>query len=323
MAQVVDTVYDTVKPLSEKLRSTIPQLKDDEVAVFRLKNAFRQEGGREEPSSPEYVKLSGQHTILDPFEPVFDENGNHKKDSSGKLMYKKVTKIIGSYVTEYKDLNGRTKPIYAGLEFKRGELRLTAADQALYEYAMRRLDNETNKYRKQMGAKVTPKFFLVGTKELVSPMQAADMRFFAERMVRESSFQNLREMAAKLNQGPDTRLHIKSFIAGVTGDPKAMQYEMIVKAQQYPKQIMSVTPDLKTQLRVQIYDAFVYGILMFDRGAYQLDKDAEFIELFKPEADAEKDKLESFIDYLMSDDGKDNYLLFAQTLKKVLEVSKN
>jgi len=99
-----------------------------------------------------------------------------------------------------------------------------------------------------------------------------------------------------------------------------MKYELIQLAHTYPKQVMAAHPDDNTRVRVQIYDAQVYGLLVFEKDAYQLDTNSEFVELFKPEAD--KDKVDSLIDYFMSDAGTKHYTLFATTLKKALNVSR-
>jgi hypothetical protein len=154
-----------------------------------------------------------------------------------------------------------------------------------------------------MGAKQAPRFFLVGTKEVATFIQMTDMKYYAENMIRTSTFQGLREVAVKLNQSPDTRLHVKSFKEGFAENPDTMKYELIQLAHTYPKQVMT---------------AQVYGLLVFEKNAYQLDTNSEFVELFKPEADV--DKVDSLINYFMSDAGTKNYTLFATTLKKALSV---
>lgn len=294
-------VLDLVKPLSDKLVKGLPRIKDGEVAVFRLKNAFVKDGSREEPSCPEVVQMSGKQTVRDPYETEGSQ-----------------TKIMGTYPYKYKSVNGVSEPVYMGLTFIKGELKLTADREAEYIFAMRNIHNESNKYRKQMGGKSAPKFFLVGTKEVSTFIQMTDMRYHAEDMIRKSTFQNLREVATKLNESPDGRLHIKSFKAGFAENPDTMKYELITLAHLYPKQVMGAHPDEKTRVRVQIYDAQVYGILVFEKNAYQLDTNSDFKEIFKPEED--KDKVDSLIDYFMSEAGKQNYVLFATTLKKALNV---
>jgi len=294
-------VLDLVRPLSEKLVKGLPRIKDGEVAVFRLKNAFVKDGSREEPSCPEVVQMAGKQTIRDPGEKEGDQ-----------------TKIMGTYPYKYKFTNGVSEPVYMGLTFIKGELKLTADREAEYIFAMRNIHNESNKYRKQMGGKSAPKFFLVGTKEVSTFIQMTDMKYHAEKMVRESGFEYLKQVATKLNESPDTRLHVKSFKAGFAENPDTMKYELIQLAHTFPKQVMAAHPDEKTRVRVQIYDAQVYGVLVFEKQAYQLDTNSEFVEIFKPEEDV--DKVDSLINYFMSDGGTKHYTLFAQTLKKALSV---
>lgn len=299
-------LLDNVKPLSDKILKAIPPLKDGEVAVFRLKNAYQKEAGREEPSCPEVWQLPGNVIINDPYVP---EGEN-------------TTKTIGSYILDYKPTGqaGQIRPHYKPLVFEKGELRITSDRQAEYVFAMAYPENESNRFRKQMGAKKLPKFYLVNTKQTNTFLQLSDMKYQAEKMVRESSFQYLREVAALLNQSPDTNLHVKSFVNGSTINSEAMKYEMIQLAQRYPKQLMAAHPDAKIKLRVQIYDAQVFGILQFEKGAYQLDTDNNFVELHKPDED--RDKIDSLVEYFMSEDGKQNYLLFAKTLKKAVSANK-
>jgi len=296
-------ILDDVKELSPKLLNSIPKLKENDVAVFRLKNAFVKDGSRDFPSCPEFVQLSGVQQITDPY-----EVGGPK------------SKKIATFIKGYTSMGGgsQARPVYQALEFKKGELR--TSDPAIYQFAMRNKDNESNFYRKQMGAKFAPKFELVGTKRVTSFMQLADMRYQAEKMIRESSWQYLKEVAAKMNTSPDAKLHVKSFLEGFTNKPDEVKYELIQLAHTFPKQVMGAHPDQKTQLRVQIYDAQVYAVLTFDGGAYWLDTDTDMVELHKPEADI--DKVESLITYLMSEEGKKNYQLFAKMLRQALNVTK-
>jgi hypothetical protein len=297
-------LLDNVRPLSEKILKSIPPLKDGEVAIFRLKNAFQKESGREEPSTPEIWQLPGNLIINDPY------------DEQSK------TKTIGTFITDYRPTGsaGQVRPVYKPLIFEKGELKITSDRQAEYIFAMAHIDNESNRYRKQMGAKKAPKFFLVNSKQNNSFLQLSDMKYQAEKMVRESSFQYLREVAATLNLSPDANLHVKSFVNGSTINSEAMKYEMIQLAQRFPKQVMAAHPEPKIKLRVQIYDAQVFGVLMFEKGAYHLDTNKDFIELHKPDED--KDKIDSLVEYFMSETGKTHYLDFAKALKTALNANK-
>lgn len=300
-------LLDNVKPLSEKILKSIPPLKEGEVAVFKLKNAFKQEAGREEPSCPEIYQIPGTCIINDPYVP----QGESK------------TKTIGTFITDYKATGtaGQVRPVYKPLVFEKGELKITHDRQAEYIYAMAHKENESNRYRKQMGAKREPKFYLVNTKSVSNFLQLSDMKYQAEKTIRESSFLQLREIAAKLNDSPDTNMHVKSFVQGSTTSSEAMKYEMIQIAQKFPKQVLAAHPDEKTKLRVQIYDAQVFGVLIFEKGTYWIDPtDKDFIEVHTPDPDT--DKIDSLISYFMSEGGKQHYIAFAQTLRKALSVDK-
>ena len=315
-------ILDDVKPLSKKLQESIKPLKEGEVAIFRLKNAFKEEGNREdldtgknERNSPEWVQFSGVQKIIDPYEIV-------GKDEKGNPIYKPTSKIIGTWIKDYKEMRGggQAKPIYTPIVFTKGECKVTSDMVAEYELMMRSTYNESNKYRLQMGGKkVTPKYYLVNSREVTPFMQTIDMRYFAQKMVRDAGGTRLREIATKLNSSVDTKIHVKTYQNGF-GDLDKMKYEIIQLSQVYPKQIMSATPDNAVKVRVQIYDAQFYGILAFEAGSYQLDSDNKFVNIFTPAADHDKDKVDALVEYFMSPEGKEHYVLFARTLKKALNV---
>jgi len=298
-------VLNDVKPLSKKLRETIPPLKDGEVAIFRLSNAFVKEDSREQPSVREVAQFSGIEQVNDPF----DEDGL-------------ATKKICTFIKDYKQVgtSGQVKPVYEPVVFIRGEKRVTSDDKAMYEFMMRSKRSAANKFRNIMGAKKgsKPEWVLLGTKELTNAVQLDELKFEAEKMIRGSNFDVLKGIATMLNASVDTRLHVKSYNAGVSVDPQGMKTEIIQLAKLYPKQIISASPDERAKYKVQIYDAMIFGILFFEKKAYHLIDQKEIKELFTPESDI--DSIESLIDYFMSEKGKKDYVKFAQALKTALKV---
>lgn len=297
-------IFDDVKPLSKKLQ--VAPLKDGEVAVFRLTKAFIKSDLREEPLCPEVVQLNGVESIIDP-----GEEGSNK------------AKKISTRVIDYMPIgnSGAVKPRFENPVFIKGEKRVTNTDPEMYQFLSRSKKNTSNRFRKAMGAKPSDdalSFFLLGTKEVTSLMKLSDMKYHAEKMIREGSFKELREIATQLNNSPDARLKVRSYTDGVTNDPEKIKYELIQLAQLYPKQVISASPDTKAKLQVQIYDALTYGVLMYESEGYFLSKDSNVVELFKPEADT--DKVESLINFFMTEAGKLKYVEFATALKKALRV---
>jgi len=297
-------VLNDVKPLSKKLRDTIPPLKDGEVAIFRLSNAFVKEDTRESPSVREVAQFSGIEQINDPFD---DEM---------------PTKKICTFIKDYKQIgtSGQVKPIYEPIIFVRGEKRVGADDKALYEFMMRSKKSGANKFRNLMGAKKgsKPEWILLGTKEITNAVQLDELKFEAEKMIRGSNFDVLKGIATMLNASQDLRLHVKSYNAGVSVDPQGMKTEIIQLARMYPKQVISASPDERSKYKVQIYDAMIFGILFFEKKAYHLIDQKDIKELFAPESDI--DSIDSLIDYFMSEKGKKHYVMFAQALKTALKV---
>lgn len=298
-------IFDDVKPLSKKL--AVAPLKDGEVAVFRLTKAFLKDPSREEPSCPEVVQLSGVEQINDPGE-------------EGVARSKKIATTI----KEYKALgkNGQVKPIYDPLLFIKGEMRLTSAEQAKYSFAMRSKKNTSNRFRKLMGASAKDEantFYLLGTKEVTNLMKISDMMYYAEKIIREASLSTLKEIAVVLNANPDPRFKVRSYIEGATTDSERIKYDLINLAKAHPRQVISACPNDEAKLKVQIYDALVYGILTFEKESYFLSVDNDVLEIHTPEPDM--DKVDSLIKFLMSDKGKKEYVKFATSLKKALQIN--
>lgn len=296
-------IFDDVKPLSKKLQ--VAPLKDGEVAVFRLTKAFLKEPSREEPSCPEVVQLSGVEQINDPGE-------------EGVARSKK----IATTVKEYKAIgkNGQVKPIYEPLVFIKGEMRVSAAEQAKYAFAMRSKKNTGNRYRKLMGASAKDEvntFYLLGSKETVSVIKLADMQYYAEKMIREATLSTLKEIAITLNANPDQRFKVRSYIDGAQVDSEKLKWDLIQLAKAYPRQVVGACPNDEAKLKVQIYDALVYGVLTFEKDSYFLLGDNDMIEIHTPESDM--DKVDSLIKFFMSDKAK--YALFAKALKKALQIN--
>lgn len=300
-------IYDDVKPLSKRLQ--VPPLKDGQVAVFRLTKAFIKSEAKELPLCPEVVQINGVEKIVDIGE---DGPARSKKMATTIIDYKQI------------GTSGQVKPIYEKPRFIKGELRVSNTNHALYQFLMRSRKNTSNRFRKAMGAMPADEvnsFFEVGTKEVTSLMKLSDMKFYAEKLIREASFKDLREIAVVLNANPDPRYKVHTFIDGATNDPEKMKYEMIQLAQQFPKQLIAASPDNKAKLKVQIYDGLVYGVLMYEKDTYYLSKDSSVEELFKPEEDT--DKIESLCNFFMGDEeslGRKKYVEFATQLKKAIRV---
>lgn len=296
-------IFDDVKPLSKKLQ--VAPLKDGEVAVFRLTKAFLKDPSREEPTCPEVVQLSGVEQINDP-----GEEGTNR------------SKKIATTIKEYKAIgkSGQVKPVYEPLIFIKGELRISAAEQAKYAFAMRSKKNTSNRFRKLMGASAKDElntFYLLGSKETVSVMKLADMQYYAEKLIREGTLAELKEIAVTLNANPDQRFKVRSYIDGATVDSERLKWDLIQLAKAFPRQVVAACPNDEAKLKVQIYDALVYGVLTFEKESYFLLGDNDMIEIHTPESDI--DKVDSLIKFFMSDKAK--YTLFARALKKALQIN--
>lgn len=291
-------IVDEVKPLSEKLR--VPPLKDGEKVVFKLCSVGKREHGREEPAAPELYQLSAKEIVTDPF----DKAGSQKK-------------VIGTYITDYKQVQNQLKPVYAAPVFKKGYLTVGSDDPATYERLLRSKHCVSNKFRKVMG-KGKDLFMLVeDAKEINDQLLMSDIRFQAEKMVRESSWATLKAICAALNQSPDQRLHVRSYIPGVReNDLQGMKMELITKVQLYPKQVIAASDNDMAKLQVQVYESLTFGILIFEKKSYYLLAKNDMELIHTPAED--KDPMASLIDFLSSEAGAKSYVKIATALKEVL-----
>src|SRR5690348_1426543 len=162
-------VLDDVKPLSQKLQ--VAPLKEGDVATFRLYRAGKKQQDRDEPTCPEVAQYSGVEQIND-----FGEKTNDAK-----------SKKMGTRIIDYRSMgsSGQMRPVYEPLKFIKGELKVGYDNPALYQFAMRSKHCGSNRFRKQMGAKGEPIWYLVGSDQTASLLAIEDLKFYAETMLRK------------------------------------------------------------------------------------------------------------------------------------------
>ncbi len=148
--------------------------------------------------------------------------------------------------------------------------------------------------------------------ETVTPKQSQ-----AEKLIREGTLSTLKEIAVTLNANPDQRFKVRSYINGATPDSDKLKWDLIQLAKSFPRQVVAACPNDEAKLKVQIYDALVYGVLTYEKESYFLLGDNDMIEIHTPESDM--DKVDSLIKFFMSEKAK--YALFAKALKKALQIN--
>lgn len=292
-------ILDDVKPLSEKL--TPKPLKGDEKAVFRLLSIGKKEGGRDEPTAPEIVQLSAVEMVMDPYDP---QHANKPKK-------------MGTFVVEHKQVQNQLKPVYKAPQFIRGYCTVRADENPLYVRLLRSKNCVSNKFRKQMGRGKDLFELVEDRKEINDQIHLADLRWHAESIVRKADWTALKATSTKLNESPDERLHVKTFVAGVREDDlQGMKLELISKAQLYPKQVIAASGDKEAYLKVQVFEGMSFGVIIFQDGAYHMLGKNDMVEIHAPDKD--KEPIDSLVGYLMSAEGKKHYAQFAQELAKIM-----
>jgi hypothetical protein len=297
-------ILDDVKSLSQKLQ--VAPLKEGEVATFRLYRAGKKREDRDDPTCPEVAQYSGVESITDPFEKT--------NDTKAKKM--------GSRIIKYQPMgkNGQVRPVYEPVQFIKGELKIGYDNPGLYQFVMRSLRNGSNRFRKQMGAKGEPLWYLVGADQTQNQLAIEDLKFYAETAIRKCDQAGLKAIALKLNSSPDPRLHIASYKPMVKEDIQAIKLDLFRKAKEYPKQVIYASDDPSARKRVEVYDAITMAVLyMNDKGGYNLVsfEDNRDDEIFSP--DPGKDSLNSLIEFFDSEKGLPAYAKFAVVLKKALK----
>lgn len=297
-------IVDDVKQLSAKLKPR--QLKPDEKVVLRLCSVGKKEFGREDPTAPEVYQMPGKEIITDPY---------HIPD--GEKDFVPIKKTIGTYVTENKVKAGQLVAHYKPIQFIRGYATITSQEE--YNFVMRSKKNKSNKLKYACGGRGVADVFMVveDVKEVQDQLHLEDLRWQAEKIVRESKVMALKALAHKMNQSPDNRMHVPSYQAGVVEDNiQGMKLELIQRAKMYPKQVILASGDDASILTVEIHEAMNFGVLMYEKGAYALvGKDLNVIH----EPDKDENPIESLIKYLMSEEGKKNYMEMTNLLKKAMK----
>ena len=291
-------VLDEVKRLSKKLQ--VKPLEGDEKAVFRLLSVGTKEAARENPSAAEVYQMSAKERIMDPF----DEVDGRK------------SKVIATSVIETKFMNGRTVNIYEPPQFIRGYCVVRSDRPEMYERLMRSKHNVSNKYRKAMGRGKDLFMLVEDKKEITDQLFLEDLRWMAETIVRNGDHLLMKSMSATLNQSPDSKLHISSYVPGVREDLQGMKLELINKAKAYPKHVITAGNDEKAKLKVQIFESMNFGVLIYENKSYHLIADRDLMKIHTPEPD--KNPVDSLMEYLTSADGEKDYVRLSKLLKQAL-----
>lgn len=299
-------ILDEVEQLSETLR--VEPLKPGEKAVFKLCIVGKKEGAREEPSCPDLYQLSAKEQIMDRFIPIAG-----KKD---KFTAKRKT--IATHIKEYKETKNGMKAIYEAPQFVRGYCTVTAENNSIYERLMRSKNCVSNKFRKSMGAGKDLFILVEDTKELQDQLHISYIQFQAETIVRGGTWTELKAIATTLNQSPDQRLHVTAYQPGISENLPAIKMTLINLSKLYPKQVISASSNERSKLNVQVFEGMQFGVLIYEKNAYHILGEGSFVEIHKPDAD--KEPIESLIEYLMSgtEEATAHYVSFVSQLKSVL-----
>ena len=283
-------------------------LKADEKAVFVLLNLNKTENGREEKTVPEFVSLSKQKTVYDPF-----AEGGPKRVIIGN--------VVGSEPRETAEGKSYLKLVTRPLEFIRGFCILGSESNETYQYAMRRPDCESNPFGKVMAVKASERkavYKLSNDKrEISNALLLEDMRFAAQKLIREtSSITDLKTIATKLNTSPDVRMHIRAYNPPLMEDPQAIKLELLQKVSMFSKQIIYASNDVASKYKVQIFEGVNAGVLILQDGMWSIIGD-KIANILQPSPEVEK--TDARVEYFRTDeDGKKDYVKFTQALKKAL-----
>jgi hypothetical protein len=291
------------KVLSKEMH--VPPLKIGETATFRLLNARARDYSRDEPTCPEVWQISDKQTVHDPYtgEPIIigAVRGMKQVLDSGKPRYNSDGSPMMEYETEK-------------LQFIKGFLSLNYEKNLLYQYMMRRNDNLTNKFRKRSSP---VRFELVQEKkDIMTQLQIEDWAYKAQKLVRDGSLLNMKTLRAKLNQSPDTAFHVKS----AENDLEGMKLELIRLAKIFPKQLIYASGDKQAQLSVIIYEAQNYLILNYEDNVWYISEKGKMTAIHT--VDGEKTKMDSLIDFFMTEEGSAIYVNVKNELGKILKATK-
>lgn len=286
------------KVLSEEMWVT--PLKAGETATFCLLNAGVTEPGRETPACPEVVALNDREMVYDPIQKqkvmIYNIIGLTQERENGKVKLRDGSPVM--------------MPLTARPVFKKGFLYLTDQDNDQYGFLMRSKKNDSNPFAGK-GRKV---FKLMSSKkDIQDQQQVEDLRYRAEKIIRESEWLELEGIAASLNASPDKRLHVS------TRDLKGMKLELIRLTKTFAKMIVYASHDTRSKKVVQVYECQNFNILVFeeDKQTWFLNHKDKFTKLHQ--VDPEKDKVESLVDYFETEKGEAHYAQTTNVLSTIFK----
>lgn len=294
--------------LSKEMR--IKPLKEGEKAVFKLLNAFTLEKGREEPTCPEVVQISDKEFVWDPFA--------GQNVMIGNVVGVKAVREAGGAIKINEQGAAMMIPETKKPEFIKGFCTLSHMESDQYAFMMRSKKNKDNIYRPRKNGKIINGFELVTNKKDVhNALQIADLQWNAEKIVREKEWIDLKAIKEKLNQSPDTSLHVKT----ADNDLQGMKMELIKIAKSHPKQLIWSSEDPTSKLRVLVFECQSFGVLTLDNGTWTLmEKGATYrkIHQVKPNEDA----TESLISYFESEKGHSDYIATNKELEFIFKATR-
>lgn len=290
----------------------IKPLKDGEKATFRLLNAFVKEKGREEPTCPEVVKLSDKEFVWDPFA----NKKNGQMVLIGNVVGVKAIRDAGGGVR----INDQGAPMMAPEtkkpEFIRGYLTVSHLDNDQYAFLMRSKKCKDNIYRPRKNGKIVNGYELVTSKkEIGVAMMMADLQFNAEKIVREKEWKDLKAIAAKLNESPDTNLHVKS------SDLQGMKMELIKIAKSHPKKLIWSSEDVHSKVMVMVSECQSFGVLILENGTWTImENGSKYRKIHQ--VNPGDDVVNSLVAYFESKDGYSDYMSATKELEFIFKATR-
>lgn len=287
----------------------VPPLKEGEKAVFRLLNAFTKEKGREEPTCPEVHLMSDKEMVWDPFQGKMIMIGNVTgvravREPGGGIKHNEAGAVM-------------MIPETSKVEFIKGYKTCSHEESGTYQYLMRSKKCVDNRWRpRKGGTKKVGMFELVTDKKTVSTaMQMEDIQYHAQRLVREKEWVDLKAIKAKLNESPDPDIHIKS----ADNDLQGMKLELIKLTKTHPKKVVWASDDVKSKMRVTIYESMNFGIVTFDNGVWGIQEKGKYRMMHT--ATPDKDAIDSLIEHFESKKGYDDYIKMNKELEFIFKAT--
>ena len=282
----------------------VKPLAEGEVVKFRLLNAHKKEKNRDEPSCPELWALPKEASVYD-----------HGTGVTVTMPSFRTVTVRHNPGTKEKYEEPKLEPII----FVKGEVTIKHDEMPWYIFLTRYNGNVSNPFRKKGSRKVYE--VVREDKAVAKSMQDEDLRYGAEKIVRECNVTDLRAICEKLNKSADARIHVKTR----SDEFEKMKLILIGITKWNPKAIILASGDAEAKAKIMISDARMFNILDLIEGpagrAWWINPLDNKNMKQVLEVSPDKDSVDELLTFFKTAEGGQVFVQLSSQLKKIFKTT--